>query len=75
MTLSGQIERVTDAQRALQEKIDCYQTDKEILLEELEKYGLILNRSVKVRDITLAWLIMTLRGQIERVTESITGED
>ena len=42
--LSGQIERVTDAQRALQEKIDCYQIDKEILLEELEKYGLITDQ-------------------------------
>ena len=44
MTLRGQIERVTDALRALQEKIDCYQTDKEILLEELEKYGLITDQ-------------------------------
>ena len=44
MTLRGQIERVTDAQRALQKKINCYQTDKEILLEELEKYGLITDQ-------------------------------
>ena len=43
-TLTGQIERVTDAQRTLQEKIDSYQTDKEILLEELEKYGLITDQ-------------------------------
>ena len=43
-SLSGQIERVTDAQRTLQEKIDSYQNDKEILLQELEKYGLITDQ-------------------------------
>ena len=43
-TLSGQIERISDTQRTLQEKIDCYNTDKEILLEELEKYGLITDQ-------------------------------
>ncbi|XP_053407305.1 uncharacterized protein LOC123533591 isoform X2 [Mercenaria mercenaria] len=46
--LSGRLEEVSDTQRSLQEKLDTYQSDKDMLLEELEQCGAI-NDQIRLR--------------------------
>lgn len=41
LKLSGRLQKVSDTQRNLQDKLDNYHTDKSMLLEELERSGAI----------------------------------
>jgi peptidoglycan hydrolase CwlO-like protein len=40
-SLSGRLLEVSDTQKSLQDKLDTYQSDKDMLLDELEHSGAI----------------------------------
>ena len=40
-SLSSRLQEVSDTQKSLQDKLDTYQSDKDMLLEELEQSGAI----------------------------------
>ncbi|KAL4238136.1 rho guanine nucleotide exchange factor [Mactra antiquata] len=46
--ISGRLQEVSDTQRSLQEKLDTYQTDKNMLLDELEQSG-VINDQIRLR--------------------------